>query len=380
MKSRVSAPSPVSHPATLEMRTLETPTNAVMSLDGRPVINFAGSAYLGISREPELLNAGIDALRHYGARVHLTPEQSLITPAHADVEAEAAKFFGTPAAIYIASGYLIGLTVFISLRECFDLVLLDESGHYNLQHGAAASGATVRTFANLDCTALESALARARRENLRAVVAVDGMCPTYGSIPRLGLYSQLAKEHGALLFIDESHSFGTLGESGHGAAEHCGLTSGAALRGGSLGKAFCAAGAVIVGDADQIAMMRAAPCTRGASWGLVPGAAMAAASLRLVGARPQLLQRLRANVSRAKSAFRQMGIEIENTPAPVATFSVGDFACMQRLQSCLLKEDIFVLHTRYVGTGPDGVIRCSIFADHTDEQIDRLVDALRRHL
>src|SRR5262245_11813264 len=361
------------------MKTLETPTNAVMTVDGRAIVNFAGSAYFGISREPALIEAAVAALRQYGPRVHITPEYGLLTPPQSEVEAESARFFGTPAAIYIASGYLIGLTVLTGLRARYDLVLLDERPHYSLHDAARASGAIVRTFAHLDCTALEAELVRARAENLRPIIGVDGVCPTLGSLPRFDIYARLASQYGAKLFVDESHSFGVLGASGRGALEECGVPPDQALRGGSLGKAFCAAGAVIVGAEADIEPLRVAPCVRGAVWGLVPGAAMAAASLRFVRSRPDLLIKLRSNVTKFKTGLREMGIQIEDSPSPIAAFVTGSASQMQQLQQRLLDEDLFVLYTQYVGAGPEGVIRISIFADHTHAQIDRLLDALRRH-
>lgn len=361
----------------VRVEALETPTNALMLLGGRQICNFAGSAYLGISREPELIQPAVDALHRYGARVHLTPEFGVSVAPQVDVERQAANYFGTTDALYISSGYLLGLAALTGLRSQFDLVLLDSSGHYSLRDGAAASGAVVRTFAHLDCNSLEAELRRAHAEGLRAVVAVDGMCPTFGSIPRLDIYAQLAEKYGAWLFIDESHSFGTLGATGRGAAEECGLRPEEALRGGSLGKAFCAAGAILVGTGQQITALRRTPCVRASSWGLVPGAAMAAASLRLVQSRPALLDRLRANVKYAKARLRDIGLDIPATTAPLATFVCGNAEHMHELQQRLLERGIFVLHARYVGTGPDGVIRCSFFADHTAEQIDRLVAELR---
>jgi 8-amino-7-oxononanoate synthase len=367
------------HPAAAPLN-LQTPAGAEIVVDGRKVISFAASPYLGIAREPSLIEAGVDALRRFGARAFMPPSYGLVTQPHLDVEAEAADFFGTTAAIYLSSGYLLGMTALTGLRARFDVVILDADAHYNLRDAAAASGARVRTFASLDCDALEAELRRAQQESLRACVAVDGMCPTFGTLPRLDVYAELAERFGALLFIDESHSFGTLGATGRGAAEECGLSAGQALRGGSLGKAFCAAGAVIVGSVDEVTPLRSAPCVHGTSAGMVAGAAMAAASLRWVREHPELLIRLRANTKRLKAGLRAMGVELKETPAPLATFLAGSAADMQQLQQRLFAEGLFVLHMRYVGTSPDGVIRCSVFADHTDEHIDRLLEALRRLL
>ena len=361
-------------------KSLQSPTCAEMLLDGRRVINFAGSAYLGIARDPALLTAASEALQQYGARVHIPLEYGVLTPPQAEVERVAADFFGAPAAIYLASGYFVGLAVLTGLHARFDVVLLDESAHYNLVDGAAASGAMIRRFAHLDSGSLEAELVRARREGRRTMIAIDAVCPMFGALPRLDIYARLAQEYGALLFVDESHSFGTLGVHGRGLAEEYGLSNAGILRGGSLGKAFCAAGAVIVGATEDIAAIRAAPCERGSSWGLVPGAAMAAASLKLVQRRPQLLERLRANALRLKNGLRQLGVQLVDSPAPIATFVSGPASAMASLQQRLLAEDLFVFHARYVGAGSDGAIRCSVFADHGDAHIDKLLDALKRAL
>jgi glycine C-acetyltransferase/8-amino-7-oxononanoate synthase len=362
------------------MKSLESASGAEIMLNGRKIINFAASAYLGIAREPALIQAGIEALNRYGARALMPPYFGVVTQPHTDVETEAAEFFGTPAAIYLSSGYLIGLTVLSGLRDRFDLVVLDETGHYNLRDAAYATQAAVETFRHFDCDSLESVLRSARKHHRRAIVAVDGVCPAFGTVPRLDVYAAIATKYNALLFIDESHSFGTLGVSGRGAAEQCGLAPLDALRGGSLGKAFCAAGAIVVGSAEHIEALRNAPCVRGTSAGMVAGAAMGAVSLRLVRTRPELLARLRENASRLKMGLKALGIPLQDTLAPLATFVSGSASEMSDLKQQLLAQGFFVLHMQYTGTGVEGVIRCSVFADHTSEHIDGLLESLRRLL
>jgi 7-keto-8-aminopelargonate synthetase-like enzyme len=105
---------------------------------------------------------------------------------------------------------------------------------------------------------------------------------------------------------------------------------------------------------------------------------MCAASLKFVRQHPELLQRLRANIAYLKSGLREIGLPVADNLAPVATFQTGSHQSMQGLQERLMSEGIFVLHSNYIGTGATGVIRCGIFADHTTENLDRLVEALRR--
>src|SRR5688500_12607140 len=96
---------------TVHVEALETPTNALMMLGGRQTCNVAGSAYLAIPRERELIQPAVAALLRYGARVHLTPEFGVSVAPQVDVEQRAADFFGTAEALYISSGYLLGLAV-----------------------------------------------------------------------------------------------------------------------------------------------------------------------------------------------------------------------------------------------------------------------------
>jgi 8-amino-7-oxononanoate synthase len=359
---------------------LESPTAADISLSGRRVVNFAGSAYLGIANDPSLIAAGEDALRRYGARAHLPRHYGVITQPQIEVEEESTRFFATSSALYLASGYLLGLTVLTGLRDRYDVVVLDENAHYSLRDAAAASRAPVRIFAHLDCDALAAKLEECSHRGERVVVAVDGVCPTFGRLPRLDIYADLAAKYNALLFVDESHSYGTLGANGRGALEERGVRPDVALCGGSLGKAFCASGAVLTGALTDIMPLRTAPCVRGSSWGMVAAAAMATASLQLVRARPQLRASLQSNVRALKSGLRGLGLHIDDNVAPVAAFVVGSASNMRQLQQRLLDENIFVLHSSYPSAGPEGAIRCSIFADHTLEQIDRLLRALRRAL
>jgi 7-keto-8-aminopelargonate synthetase-like enzyme len=102
--------------------------------------------------------------------------------------------------------------------------------------------------------------------------------------------------------------------------------------------------------------------------------------LRYVREHPELLQKLRANVTWLKTGLRSLGLSVAQSDAPVAAFSLGTRQSMQALREALWSEGILVYHTNYVGAGAAGVIRCGIFADHTHEHLERLMDGLRRLL
>jgi glycine C-acetyltransferase/8-amino-7-oxononanoate synthase len=179
------------------------------------------------------------------------------------------------------------------------------------------------------------------------------------------------------LLVDESHSFGVLGEAGRGAVEHHGVYGTCALVGGSTSKGLGVVGGIIPADDEIVARCRATPASRSASAGLPAAAAMCAASLQYVREHPELRMRLRANVAYMKSGLRKLGIDVADTVAPVASFVAGADRPMHTLQEQLMARGIYVLHSNYIGVSAAGAIRCGIFADHSTEHMDRLFDALR---
>ncbi len=361
-------------------RTLESPVGAEIVMDGRRYVNFGGSAYLGLSGNASIHEAGITALRQCGSGAPVPRDQGVATRAHQDAEAEAAAFFGTPAALYVAHGYYFGLISIRALRASVTTIFFDELAHYSLREAIAASGLPSHAYQHLDAEDLRRKLQHQLGAGGKPLVVTDGMFPTFGEIAPLAQLRQVSAPFDAWLLVDESHSFGVLGALGRGASEHHGLGSANLLTGGSLGKAFGTCGGIIPATVDEVAALRKTPTARGASVGLPAAAAMCAASLRHVREHPQLLQRLRTNIARMKGGLRKLGLRVGDDNTPVAAFVHGDDKSMHALREQLFAEGMVLYHTTYVGAGPAGVLRCGIFADHTDEHIDRLLAALRRLL
>jgi 7-keto-8-aminopelargonate synthetase-like enzyme len=360
---------------------IESPSCAHMVADGRPFLNFGGSCYLGLSAEPELVEAGAVALHTLGSTGQLPRHYNFVLAANADAEAAARSFFEVAGAIYFATGYLFGLLAMTGLASQYDVVFADESAHYNLREGAAAAGKPVQTFRHLDAADLAQVMQRELKPGQRPLVATDGMFPTFGSVPPLAAYRQLLDPHEGWLLVDESHSFGVIGPHGRGAVEAHSVAGPRVLAGGSVGKALSAYGCLALGSADAIAALWQAPTARGAASGMSAGAAMLAASLGYVTRHPERLATLRNNVQYLKSGLRSLGLAVGDTEAPVATFVVGTADRMRALQQQLFeRESIFVIYSTYVGAGPHGAIRIAAFADHDRSDLDRLLDALRRHL
>ena len=364
----------------MQLKTLSSPIAAEIVLDGRRYVNFAGSSYLGLSGKPEVIQAGVTALQESGAGYQVSRQYGFVARPHLEVEAEAVAFFGSEAAIYLSSGYQFGFVSIITIRDRFDHIFFDELAHHSLQEAIRATGLPYCQYRHVDAADLADKLKLNLRAGKRALVVTDGMYSTFGRIAPLDEILQVVRPYNGYLLVDESHSFGVLGPTGRGAKEHYAIDTASILVGGSLSKAFGCSGGVIPASEAEVASFRDAPASEGASPGSPAAAAMGAAALRYARQHPELLQRLRANVALMKGGLRQMGLDIPDTVAPVATFVTGSESSMAAVHQQLFDAGYFVLRSNYIGAPPGGVIRCGIFADHTTAQIEGFLGTLRRIL
>lgn len=366
--------------AVSQSRIVESPVGAEVVIGGRRYINFGGSSYLGLSTNRAIAEVGLAELRSSGSGYQFPREVNLPSHAHREAELAAASFFQAPAAMHLASGYFFALVAIAALQKNYDAIFFDEWAHFSLREAIAASGRTHHAYRHLDAADLEVQLKRHLQPNKKPLVITDGLYATFGEIAPLNLLAEVTMPYEGRLMVDESHSFGVLGETGRGAREHHHLPASVALIGGSTCKALGAVGGIIPGTEDEIAEFRATPAARGASIGLPAAAAMCAASLRFIGKHPELLRRLRENTAYLKAGLRAMGLEVGDSVVPIATFTAGSDESMRALHERLMSDGIHVFHAKYIGAGATGVIRCAVFADHTLDHIDQLLAALRRLL
>jgi 8-amino-7-oxononanoate synthase len=358
-----------------EPMVVQSATGAEVLLNGRWYVNFGGSSYLGLNGNKVIGAAGISALEKCGAGMPLARSQNVETEYHRLVETRATEFFGSDAALFLASGSIFGLAALQSLPDDEACIFYDEFSHYSLGNAILASGHPRHSYSHLDAGHLVELLKRFARPRQRAIVVTDGLFSTFGEIAPLADLAEAMSPYAGRIIVDESHAFGVLGRLGRGAAEHHRLGS-EAIIGGSLAKAFGVCGGLILGDAVQIGACRASQTVVGASYGMPAAAAMAARSLEWVAENPQLRSRLQANTAYLKAGLRRIGLDVGDTVAPIVTFAVGSPSDAAKVRSDLLSRGIFVYQTTYVGAGEAGVLRCAIFADHRLSHLDQLIEAL----
>lgn len=361
--------------------TLESPVGPRVRLDGREVDYFCGTSYFCLHGHPQVIAAACDAVRAVG----LGSATSLRTPAHAALDRELRAFLAVESATVVPSGYLAPLVLLQALGPDHDVVLLDGAAHYGEVDAAAASGKPVVRFQHLDADDLERQMARHLHRGQRPLVLTDGVFPSTGAVAPLADYAAaLARRGDGLLCVDDAHAFGVLGPRGRGSLEHHGIDGPTAYACGTLSKAFGAAGGFLPGSTELRQRIRSrSRVLAGASAPSAPAAAAAAAALRVLGAHPEMRQALWDHAVHVRTALRNLGFDLSHSVVPIVFVAGRPGLDLRRIHARLAEEGIVTLYVppRGYSDAPNvESLRIAVFSEHTKDQLDRLVDALRRAL
>jgi 8-amino-7-oxononanoate synthase len=347
--------------------------------NGKKCLYFGGTSYHGLQNHSELIKAGQEALAKFGTHSGTSRYPYGTTPLYAEVEKKATEFFGTEDAAYVASGYLQNMAAFQAMAQLkmFDVILLDERAHYSVYDFAWALRKPVFTFAHADPEDLHKRLKESVKAGEKPLLMSDGIFPTFGMLAPIPEYLKLIEEYDGLIWLDDAHAMGVLGQHGRGTYDHYGLKSNRLHCGGTFSKAFGAHGGIIPGTAELVKTVRGGHIMNGASAGCSATAAAALKGMELVHAHPEWRERLAKNGRQLKAGLKQMGFDMNDSPVPVAAWKLASGAAMDQLHAELLKRGILIQRSRYVGAGPDGVMRAVVFSTHTSEQINHLLQELK---
>ncbi|MHB8902947.1 MAG: aminotransferase class I/II-fold pyridoxal phosphate-dependent enzyme [Thermoguttaceae bacterium] len=375
------------------MPVMQSPPGTTTIFDGRSYLYFAGTGYLGLQGHPDVIRAACRGAEQFGIGSATSRNRVGSTPPLLEAERLTAELFGTDDSFYFASGYMSPAVVLSMLHGRFDAVLLDELAHYCLEEAAARLGCPVLRFAHCRPESLEDHMKRLPSPGARVLVMTDGVFASLGRLSPVADYWQLlAQRPGSMLLVDDAHGYGVVGEHGRGVLEHAGLwsreinshwpSSGddrpALWTCGTLSKALGGFGGIVPGSSAVIdALKNRSPYGSGASAPAVPAAAGSAEALRIVLAQPELLTRLRANVTRLRTGLRGLGLDVDDSPAAVVAVQLDTAAAMCRVQEGLAERGIWIAYVpTYSGVGPEGLLRLAVFATHTSAMIDQLLAEL----
>ena len=339
---------------------------------------FAGTGYLGLQNHPAVVQAAQEVMLKYGLSTATSRGGYGEHPVYDELEKEACAFFGAEKVIYFASGYL-GISILTqSTSNLFDHIFIDSSGHYSLWDAAYATNLPITPFHHLRPSSLSEQLRHELRRQERPLVLSDGVFPVSGEIAPLPEYLELVKPLRGLVYLDDAHAVGVLGNNGRGTTDYYNIQDESCRTSATLAKALGGFGGVIWGKEEWVnSIDRASRICVGASPPPLVIAAASAHALALARTSPELRQRLWENVKLARNGLRTLGWELEDTPVPILCLETRAGISLQRIKKNLFEQDIAVELVRsYTSTPAGGALRIAIFATHSHSQIDRLMDAI----
>ena len=364
---------------------IESPQGARVRMEGRgEVVILSSNNYLGLANEPSVVDAGIEALRRYGAGTASVRFICGTFTVHRELEAEIAAFVGTEASLSYVSAWNANEALTATVVEAGDFVISDELNHASIidsiRLAKAIKKCTTAVYKHADLDDLREKL-RANRGARRKLIWTDGVFSMEGSIAPLPELLQLARDEGAVVVMDDSHATGVLGATGRGTAEHYGVMGEVDVITSTLGKALGgAAGGFIAGPGALVDMMTQRSRPQLFSNALPPTvAASSLAAIQFAAAHPERVQTLRENAR----YFRERIIEAGFTPlpgeTPIVPIIVGETAAAIQMSDELLAEGVFVTGFGFPVV-PQGQarVRCQISAAHTRDDLDFAIAAFRK--
>ena len=358
-------------------RGIRGPQSAEITADGEEVLNFCANNYLGLADDPRILDAATTALQEWGyglASVRFicgTQEQ------HLELERRLADFLGTDEAILYSSCFDANGGVFETLFSAEDAIISDELNHASIIDGIRLSKARRLRYRNRDMADLEEQLQAASDARFRVIVT-DGVFSMDGYIAPLAEICDLAERYDALVFVDDSHAVGFVGENGRGTPELCGVADRVDIYTGTFGKALGgASGGYVASHSAIVALLRQRSRPYLFSNTLAPAiVAGTLTALDLVEGSADLRARLRSNAALFRERMAAEGFDLLPGEHPIVPVMFGDAAKTARIAQEMQKRGVYVTAFSFPVV-PRGLarIRVQLSAAHAPEQVETCVAA-----
>jgi glycine C-acetyltransferase len=367
------------------LRVMSSAQGPIVSVDERRLISLSSNDYLGLTHHPRLRDAALKAVRDFGAGSGAVRTIAGTMTLHEDLERDLAEFKGTEATLTFQSGFTANTGVMPTITGEADLIVSDELNHASIIDGMRLSKAPRKIFKHADVESLRAVLDDAIEtgrdgsgEPYRLILVVtDGVFSMDGDIAPLPGIVEAAETANAAVFVDDAHASGVLGRDGRGSVDHWGLHGRVAIQVGTLSKAVGVLGGYVAGSRDlrDILIQRARPFLFSTSH---PPAVAAACreAIRVMQDEPERIQRLWSNTKRFKAELARLGFDTGRSATPITPVMMGDPDTAGRFSQLLFDASVFAQPVVYPTVAMDKArIRTIVTAAHSDEQLDRALEA-----
>jgi len=358
-------------------RAIDGPQGVEVTVGGRTVLNFCANNYLGLARDPRLIQAAQEGLARWGFGLSSVRFICGTQTIHQELEAAIARFLRTEDAILYTSCFDANGGLFETLLGEGDAVISDALNHASIVDGIRLCRAQRYRYEHADMVDLERILKETRPARTR-LIATDGVFSMDGDVAPLARICALAEEYDALVMVDDSHATGFFGPTGRGTPEYCGVLERVDLVTSTLGKALGgASGGFTAGRREAVALLRQHSRPYLFSNTLAPAIVCATlACLEMLAETTGRRDRLEANTRRFRQSMTEAGFDIRAGVHPIVPIMLGDARRAQELAADLFNEGIYVTGFFYpVVPKGQARIRVQISAAHEPGHLERAVEA-----
>lgn len=356
---------------------LEAQQGTTVQLDGKPMIMLSSNDYLGLSFHPKVVEAGRAALLQWGTSTTGARPSNGSRSYHQRLEEKLAAFLHREACHIHAAGYLSCMSSVASFAQKGDMIYADKNIHSCLWDGIRLSMATVERFSHNSPDDLRAVIAATPSDAARMLV-IEGVYSMEGHIARMPELIDIADENSCFSVVDDAHGFGVLGRQGRGTVDHFGLNERVDVVCGSLSKSLASTGGFIAASRDVIEYLRTNSKQTIFSAALSPSqAACAEAALDLMQTEPQHLEKLWSNTRKYRAILKHLGLDTWGSETPAVPIVLGSKERVYPFWRALMDKGVFTVMSiaPAVPAGKD-LIRTAVSAMHTDEQLEKIGEAL----
>ncbi|MEO7212535.1 pyridoxal phosphate-dependent aminotransferase family protein [Mucilaginibacter sp.] len=358
-------------------RPIESGQDTEVIINNKRVLMFGSNSYLGLTNHPKIKEASKKAIDKYGSGCAGSRFLNGTLDIHIELENRLAAYVGKEAAVLFSTGFQVNLGVLSCITGRNDYLILDEYDHASIIDGTRLSFSKVIKYAHNDMADLERKL-RILPEEAVKVIVVDGIFSMEGDIVKLPEIVQLADKYGVNIMVDDAHSLGVIGVNGSGTASHFGLTNEVDLIMSTFSKSLASLGGFIASDYETIDYIKHRARSLMFSASMTPGSVAAViAALDIIESEPERIQKLWDNTNYAVKLLTDEGFDLGATESPILPIYIRDNDKTFMVTNYLQNAGIFVNPVVSPAVPSDSsLLRFSLMATHTFEQIDEAVEKL----
>lgn len=352
------------------IRTIESPMDGWVQIEGRRMLNMCANNYLGLANHPAIRQASKDAIDRYGVGPGAVRTIAGTMSLHLALERRLAEFKGVEAAITFQSGFCANIATIPALVGKEDVIFSDRLNHASIIDGCRLSRAQIVAYEHNDVTDLRQKIKDTPLSG-RAIIITDGVFSMDGDIAPLPDLYEVAEENGFLLMVDDAHGEGVLGRGGRGIVDHYGLHGKVDIEIGTMSKAFGVMGGIVAGKKTIIDWLR----QRGrpflfSSAMTVPDTAACLAAVDLLESSTERVEKLWANAAYFRQEMKDLGFDTGFSETPIVPVMLGEAPLAQSFSRRLFDEGVFAMALGFP-TVPKGKARIRVMntAAHETEDL-----------